>query len=189
MSLFWDYFRKTLRWVPVWNPGPLSAIAKGGAFAMDQARTAVLWLRDQFVPERCDDDYLARHAACRVITRQHYRETDGQYRFRVAHAYDWHLKGGIVQGLIEILEHYGFEHIVILNLRQEDPLKWAEFRVYARPGFWMESEDYDLLEFICNEYKAARSRLETIVVQLEASQPAYHGMEVITATWQTGEFS
>ena len=189
MSLFFDYFRKTLRWIPVWNPGPLSAIAKGGAFALDQARTAILWVRDQFIPERCHEEYIKRHAAARVISNKHYRETPGQYRSRVVHAYDWHLKGGIVRGLVQILEHYGFEHVVVYNLRQEDPARWAEFRIYVRPAFWMETEDYQLLEFLCNEFKPARSRLETIVVQIEASQNAYHGIEVVTATHQRVEFT
>lgn len=188
MGIFWEYFRKTLRWAPIWKEGSLSAMVKGASFALDIARTAILWLREQFVPEKCIDDHLPSHARSRGIPARHYRETHDQYRNRVSLAKLWHEKSGKIKGMEEILLYYGFEAIVF-NLRSEDEARWAEFRLYVRPKFWMESEDYDLLAEIANEYKAASAKLETIVVELEASHTAYHGIKIITATHQVVDFS
>jgi hypothetical protein len=186
MGLFWEYFRKTLRWAPIWREGSLSAMVKGASFALDQARTAILWLRDQFVPEKCIDDHLPNHARSRGIPGRHYRETYDQYRNRVALAKLWHDKSGKSKGMVEIFLYYGFEAI-ILNLRSEDSARWAEFRLYIRPNFWMETEDYALIREIANEYKAASAKLETIVIEFEAIQTAYTGMVILTATHQQVE--
>ncbi|MCG8551838.1 MAG: phage tail protein [Desulfobacterales bacterium] len=182
MSLFWDYFRKTLRWGPIWNDGALSAIAKGGAFSLDEARDSILWLREQFVPEKCIEDYLPAHARSRAIGLRHYRETEAQYRVRVSKARVWHEKGGKAKGISEILEHYGFEDVIVFSLRTEDEARWAEFRLYVRPTFWMAAEDYDLLNEIANEFKAASAKLESIVVQFEAGCTSYVGVEILNVS-------
>lgn len=187
MGLFWDYFRKTLRWAPIWKDGSLSALAKGASESLDEARTAVLWVRDQFVPERCDDDHLDAHARSRVVPGRHYRETYDQYRDRVVRAWDWHEKGGKARGLSEILEYYGFEEVKVTSLRAEDEARWAEFRLQVRPTFWMLQADYDLLTEIANEYKAATAKLETIVVQIEGSATVYVGLEILTVSIQQVE--
>jgi hypothetical protein len=182
MSLFWDYFRKTLRWGPIWKDGVLAAVAKGGAVGLDEARDNILWLRGQFMPDTCITEYLAKHAAGRVISSQHYRETIDQYRDRVVNAFAWHEKGGKARGLSEILEYYRFEDVQVYSLRSEDEERWAEFRLYVRPTFWMESEDYDLLKMIANEYKAASAMLESIVVQYESECTSHVGVQVRTAS-------
>lgn len=182
MSVFWDYFRKTLRWGPIWKEGVLAAVARGGAVGLDEARDNVLWLREQFVPDVCIAEYLARYAQGRAISLQHYRETDDQYRGRVVNAFAWHEKGGKSRGLAEILEYYGFEDVQVYSLRSEDEERWAEFRLYVRPTFWMEDADYALLNRIANEYKAASAKLESIVVQYEAGISAYAGVQVRTAS-------
>ena len=186
MGIFWEYFRKTLRWGPIWENGALSALVKGASFALDNSRSAILWIRDQFLPEKCDEEYLPQHAASRGISLRHYRETHEQYRTRINLAKIWHEKGGKIAGIVEILDYYGFE-VVIFNLRTEDPERWAEFRLYVRPKFWMESEDYDLLTEIANEYKAASAKLETIVVEFECTQAVYTGMAILTSTHQQVE--
>ncbi|MCP3942226.1 MAG: hypothetical protein GY710_12170 [Desulfobacteraceae bacterium] len=181
MGIFWQYFKKTLRWAPIWEDGPLSALVKGASFTLDTARTSILWIRDQFLPEKCDEEYIPMHARSRGIGVKHYRETHTQYRNRVTMAKVWHEKGGKNTGITEILDYYGFE-VVILNLRTEDADRWAEFRLYVRPKFWMMAEDYDLLTEITNEYKAASAKLETIVVEFELNQAVYTGITILTAT-------
>ena len=63
MGLFWTYFRETLRFPLIWAAGPLSAIAEGGAAAMDAAHTVIPWLREQALPSLCEDQFVASTVA------------------------------------------------------------------------------------------------------------------------------
>jgi hypothetical protein len=187
MGLFWNYFKHTLRWAPIWPAGALSAVTEGAAASLDDVRENELWLRSQFVPEKCMDSHLAAHALSRAIDNQHYRETSSQFRTRVSLAKAWHEKGGKTRGLEEILSYYGFPDTVVFNLRVEDSTRWAEFRLYVRPTFPMLPADYDLLNYISNEFKAASAKLESISVEIDAEVPAWHGIEVVSATYQAVE--
>jgi hypothetical protein len=122
MSLFWDYFKKTLRFMLIQKPGPLAQTAKGGAESLDRAREDALWLREQFLPAICDPEYLKRFGRSRGI-RRYWHETDEQYKNRVILAFVWQLLGGRHHGLSELLNYYGYSGVEIVNLRDEDPLR------------------------------------------------------------------
>ena len=106
MSLFFDYFRKTLRFPLIWKDGPLSALVRGAALALDQAREDILSCRTQAMPESCDPEYLDRIGAGRGV-RQWPNEPDDFYRERVRAAFAFFQMGGKRSGLEEILRRAG----------------------------------------------------------------------------------
>ena len=93
MGIFWDYFRKTLRFPLIWRPGPLAQLAKGGAEALDDTRGHIAWLRDQFTPETCDTTHLEHFARARGLRRWP-SETDDFWKRRVVLAYEFYRRGG-----------------------------------------------------------------------------------------------
>ena len=93
MGELWRYFKNILHWGPIQRPGPIQALAHGTAQGMEQAREDALYLRDQWLPARCDESMVPEHGLSRGIIR-HVSETGAQYRSRVVHAYAWHMLGG-----------------------------------------------------------------------------------------------
>ncbi|MBI4621031.1 MAG: hypothetical protein HY739_12870 [Desulfobacterales bacterium] len=168
MSLFWKYFKDTLRWPLIWKPGPLSVIVKGAALVLDDVRDSILWLRSQFKPETCEKEYIVRFARSRGIRRYNLETDDEKFKQRVIDAYAWQMLGGGIQGLPKILEQYGYICNKIVNVRHFDPDRWAEFRpevtLPENEGF--KEEDFDLIPFIVNDWKPARSKIDTIVMHV-----------------------
>lgn len=163
MGELWRYFKNILHWGPIQKPGPIQALAHGTAQGMEQAREDALYLRDQWLPARCDERMVPEHGLSRGIIR-HATETAAQYRSRVVHAYAWHMVGGKTEGLPEILKFYGFNALRIDNMRQWQPSRWAEFQLgLATPptqaGQQALLNDLDMLIWLVNEYKPARSVL------------------------------
>ncbi|MDK2955424.1 MAG: hypothetical protein PWQ57_920 [Desulfovibrionales bacterium] len=157
----WAYIRDTLRWPLVHRRGPLACILEGVAGEMDEALTAIKWLREQFCPELCEDDYIDLHGASRGLTR--YRlESDEQWRQRVVRAYAWQQLGGRHAGMPVILEYFGFPDAVFVNVRDEDEDRWAEFRVQLAADLLQSVDDSEFLAWLINEYKPARSKLASI---------------------------
>jgi hypothetical protein len=180
MEIFWRYFRDTLGWPLVRVPGALAAIVAGAASLLDQVREDMLWLRRQFNPATCEEQYLDHYAQARGI-RHHRLESADRFRARVVNAYTWQLQGGRVAGLFAILSHYGYAVVRIVNLRDEDPARWAEFRVVTDPpaeGFG--ADDYELLAWVINEQKPARSKLAGIRLTRSASLALFSGMALIS---------
>ncbi|MGE4297518.1 MAG: phage tail protein [Desulfovibrionaceae bacterium] len=157
---FWQYFRDTLAWPLIRRVGLLAALAEGGAGALDDVRDSEVWLRKQFHPGLAEAEHVATFARARGITR-HRLETDDQFRSRVVRAYAWQLLGGKQAGLPQILEHYGYAVERIVNLRDEDPERWADFRVELEAER-LQADDYELLGWILNDQKPARSKLADI---------------------------
>jgi len=93
MSVFWEYFRKTLRFPLIWPDGYLSLLVKGGAQVLDQVRDDILEYRRQAMPGSCDSQYLDRIASGRGITRWA-AEPDDLWRGRVVNAYMFNKTGG-----------------------------------------------------------------------------------------------
>lgn len=97
-SPFWTYFHDKLNWLPIFRPGPVSALMRGLALHMDEARQDILWLREQWNPATCEMWLLERYGASRGIFRTRF-DTDESYRKRVIYAYAWHKLGGKVNGV------------------------------------------------------------------------------------------
>ena len=179
MGVFWRYFKEALAWPLIRIPGTLAAVVEGAAGALDQVREDILWLRQQFNPATCEEQYLEHYARARGI-RRHRLESPGTFRARVVNAYAWQLQGGRVAGLIAILSHYGYAVVRVVNLRNEDATRWAEFRVITdTPAAGFLAEDYELLSWVINEQKPARSKLASIRINREASLGLFAGMVLI----------
>ena len=162
MSEFWKYFRDTLVWPLIHAPGPLSAVAKGAALALDLIRDDVVAFRRQWFPALCEPDFVPAHGKSRGLVR-HPKESPEQFQQRVVNAYAWHLLGGKTKGLPEILTLYGFPVHVIENMRDDSPMRWAEFQL----GFHFSDpqeqryiiDNFNFFVWVINEYKPARSVL------------------------------
>uniref|UniRef100_C6E6P4 Phage tail protein n=1 Tax=Geobacter sp. (strain M21) TaxID=443144 RepID=C6E6P4_GEOSM len=160
MGLLWTYFRDTLRAPFLAKAGPLAALVQGAAACLDTVRDVISTLRDQFLPARCEDVYLERFAASRGIVRAPLEPVE-YWQARVRFAYHWWARGGRASAMTEGLTiGFGFDSAKVVNLRAEDPLRWASFRVV------MEGGDGDILlrlnqiRWAINEVKPARSKLE-----------------------------
>ena len=163
MSEFWKYFRDALSWGLIQSPGPLQAVVRGAALALDQLRDDVVYFRHQWFPALCTPELVAAHGESRGIIR-HPKESAEQYRQRVVHAYRWHLLGGKTEGLPEILKFYGFNALLVESLRRYQPSRWAEFQIGLKTPVTQEAQeallaDLDTLIWLVKEYKPARSVL------------------------------
>jgi len=171
MGVMWDYFHNTLRWNLIrLTKSALSLLGEGGGNALDDTREAILWLRKQFLPETSETDYLTNYAASRSIVR-HPSETDAQFKMRVVRAWYWHYLGGKQAGMPKMLELYGYTGADIINWRQYDEERWAEFwcKLLPPPTQTFAEADYELLLWLLNEYKPARSKLVKLSIAVEES--------------------
>jgi P2-related tail formation protein len=169
MSIFKDYFFKTLRWPLIHRAGPLAALVEGLARSLDDMRQDIIWLRDQFNPWTCEPEMIVRHAESRGI-RQHATETDVRFRNRCIHAFAWQRLGGGQMGMPQILNHYGYPNTRMLNVRAEDSERWAEFRVNMEvPETGLKCEDYTVVKDVSNDQKPARSLLAGLNINAQVS--------------------
>lgn len=187
MGVMWDYFRDTLAWNLIrLKQGALAMLAEGGGAALDDTREAILWLRRQFLPQTSEAAYLANYGRSRGLVR-HPLESDDQWKRRVVGAYAWHLLGGKQAGLPQILEFYGYPGAAIINWRQYDPAKWAEFwcKLLPPPTQAFAAADYELLLWLLNEYKPARSKLVKLSIAVTESTPLGVGILAVQGDRQT----
>lgn len=192
-SPFWRYFHDRLNWLPIYNAGPLSAIAKGLALHLDDARSDILWLREQWHPAKCEDQSVPGFGKSRRITR-HAKENQKQFRNRVVNAWAWHMLGGKTLGLPEILKFYGFDAIRIENLRGWQPSRWAEFQLglmtpKTQAGQIELLDNLEMLIWLVNEYKPARSVLARIYTDVWNLTPAVWSGEKDQSGWSMGLWS
>ena len=187
MGIYWRYFRDTLRWPLLLHPGPLAALVEGAASALDAARLVILILRDQFLPARCEDAYLARFARSRGIVRNPL-EPDEHWLGRVRFAYHWWSRGGRASALAEGLRiGFGFSWVQVdtanttgdifdeldgaglvdeldgAGLEYNDNARWAEFFVTCGLGLTDQFDALAAIIWAINEVKPARSKLAGIV--------------------------
>lgn len=158
-SPFWQYFHDRLAWLPIFRPGPLSALAKGLALHLDSCRQDIIWLRDQWIVTRAEAEMVARYGESRGMPRFRF-DTDESYRNRVYNAFVWHKLGGKVRGLERIYAENGLEAAVSSS---PDPELWAHFRVRLDvSGLVFGIETGEMVFWLANEYKPARSVLEGV---------------------------
>lgn len=158
MGLFWEYFKKKLRLIYLSQAGPLALLGEGASKCLDEARANVLTLRNQFFPELCDEAFLANFARSRGIV-QAPLETKAHYQGRVRFAYLWWTRGGRAGAMrLTLMEFFGFGGVTIIPLREEDPTRWAEFRVEIEVfGANLEVSEAQI-DWAINEAKPARSK-------------------------------
>jgi len=181
MSVFKDYFFKTLRWPLIHCAGPLAALVEGLARAMDEVREDIIWLRNQFNPWTCDPDMIPKHAGSRGIS-QHVSETSEQFYKRCLHAFAWNRLGGGQIGMPQILAHFGYPDTSMYNVRREEPARWAEFKPNVPvPKGGLKAEDFTRISWAANETKPARSKLAGIRVESSMPGTVYAGGITYTA--------
>ena len=118
MSLFWKYF-KSLNFPLILKGGALAKAVMGGAESMDQARDDTFWLRDQFLPKKCDVEYLSEFAGARGLSRWPY-ETDDIFRQRVTLAYIFQKTGGRKEAMETLLSIAGIsDNIEVYECNEE----------------------------------------------------------------------
>lgn len=180
--MIWDYF-KQLNWPLIFQPGPVSALVKGGALALNQAYEDILWLIQQADPAQTESTHLHFHAESRGTPRWP-NEPEAFYRKRIVYAHAWQAQAGKPKGLTNILSEAGIaadiiEPAQIATMMEPDtprldgqslgflmttprdlkgfpPLDWAEFLVNMNWGT-TQAGQYQLARQIVAEYKAARS--------------------------------
>ena len=158
MGLFRDYFLKKLRFLLIQRPGPLAQLALGGADVLDGVRDDELWLRTQFFPLLCIDEFLARFARSRGIVRAAL-EPEEHYIGRIRYAYNWFIMGGKDAGMsTALINYFDLTEAVVRNLRFEDPERWAEFEVMVDGIKADLLTRLDQMEWSINEAKPARSK-------------------------------
>lgn len=187
MGLFWDYFKKELRFPFLLKGGALAMLAEGGGIVLDAARDVVLQLRDQFFPSRCEQAYLTNYARSRGIVRNPL-EPEEHWLARVRFAYNWWVRGGRASAMAEALRiGFDFADVMVINHGAEgslidetsglmlidettgaalnyerNSLRWAEFSVII---YFKGNESIytmDQIIWAINEVKPARSKLAEI---------------------------
>ena len=144
MSLFWDYFKNTLRFPLIWKPGTIAQLAKGGAQALDIAKDDITWLRKQFMPSECDLEHLQNHAEARGL-KKFRLEDDEFWRNRVANAFMFYKMGGTLKGLNYFFEAMSIEAEIVEPLEARQ--RWEDAGGKKLDGSWGLDGSVKLLDF------------------------------------------
>lgn len=175
MGLFWDYFTKTLRLPFIQAAGPLALLADGGAASLDAARDIVVALRDQFFPSRCDAEFLIQFARSRGIVRNPL-EPEEHWLERVRFTYHWWSRGGRASAMKEgLMLGFGFTAARVINMRDEDPAKWAQFRIELDGVSGDVLSRVDQIRWAIDEVKPARSKLFALRFAATSQSVEQHG--------------
>lgn len=187
MGLFWDYFKKELRFPFILKGDALAMLADGASVSLDDARDVALQLRDQFIPFRCEQVYLTNFARSRGIV-QNPLEPDDHWLARVRFAYNWWRNGGRASAMAEALRiGFNFAGVMVINHGAEgslidetsglmlidettgaalnyerDSSRWAEFSVIIYLNGYECLYTIDQITWAINEVKPARSKLAEI---------------------------
>ena len=162
MGIFWKYFKNSCRWIFIQQSGPIPAIVEGGSFLLDTARESILWLRDQFNPATSETDFAGKHAESRNI-RTLPGETEEQFLSRIIYALLWFRRAGKRPGMKDNFEVIGWPDTEIINCRDEDPERWAEFKLDLKAeGKTVSPENINTIIEMTNDQKPARSKLASI---------------------------
>ena len=173
---FWDWFRKTLRWPFLLLGGPIACVCEGIARAADTVLPDIHWFIAQCSPATCETEYVDRYGAARGLVR-HFRETEDMWRRRVCAAHAWHKLAGRTFGMPKILDHYGYSGSVMFNRALEgEPDLWAHFRVEFGGEYPVSDADYEVILWILNETKPAKSILESLTLVLKPKAMLFVGM-------------
>ncbi|MCP3922984.1 MAG: hypothetical protein GY714_10400 [Desulfobacterales bacterium] len=180
--MLWNYFKK-LNFIFTSSQDAIEVLLKGGSKSLDKAASDFVWLRKQFFPELCDEDYLMKHGKNRGVLQRE-NEPISDYRIRVSNAYTRGIGGGTEKTMKDMMKDYGFNNPEIVNLRAEDPTKWAEFRVESDGGNIDDQRLKNLIVEI-NELKPARSKLNSIRKNSEYKNEIFEGALIQKYTIKT----
>ena len=181
MSIFWKYFKNTCQWIYIQQPGPIPAIVEGGSFLLDTTRESILWLRDQFNPATSETDFAGKHSESRNIKTLP-GETEEQFFNRIIYALLWYRRAGKKPGMKDNFEVVGWPDAEIINCRDEDPERWAEFRLDLNAsGKTITPESIKTIVEVTNDQKPARSKLASIGLNSSLTRNDYFAGMMLTA--------
>lgn len=174
MGLFFDYFNSGLRWTLIEKIGPVRVLVQGAASALDEARNALVWIRNQFNPGTTTDTAsIESFAASRGIVRLPEEPYD-YYLARLINAFMWYRQGGTEPSLAEVLRLCGYDTIKVTNCRDIDPERWAEFIVDIIPDpddvLTSEAALLDMISIV----KPARSKCAGVRFAVHPSPALIH---------------
>ncbi|MGD9809630.1 MAG: phage tail protein [Deferribacterales bacterium] len=169
--MFFQYFSKTLKFPFLSAGSAITSLVKGMAAVLDDMVDVLYWLRKQFMPSECEEQYLRRFAESRSIKRYSFESAE-QYRDRIFGAYIFYALAGRVDGIKAIFEMYGLD-VAVQSLRDEDPERWAEFYlIFASVSADVLTRNTEYIEII-NDVKPARSKLAGIKYNMDIDGDVY----------------
>lgn len=172
MSLFFEYF-KNLNWLYLKENSAITAIIHGLSLVLDETKEKITWVRNQGIMGLCDDEYINDHARSRNIQTR-INETPEQFKRRVFYAFIWFRKSGRKSGMQESFNVAGFPDIGIINCRDEDPERWAEFKlIFDDENKFLTHDQIKTITEIANIQKPARSKLASIDLSDLMQQNSY----------------
>lgn len=188
MGLFWDYFKKELRLQSIAETGPIAMVTEGASVCLDVVRDIMNVLREQFLPELCEDAHLICFARSRGIVRNPL-EPEAHWLMRVRFAYNWWSRGGRASTMEQaLLIGFDFGAVSVVNMNKpfrlydegtmellDDEVTtnnileggseyWAEFMVIVKLKGNAISYTREQIIWAINEIKPARSRLSALVL-------------------------
>jgi len=173
MKIFYNYFFKTLNWMPLYKNSVISMLIAGISDYFERVKDDAIQSVKQFIPSMTDDENIQSIAISRGILRSKF-DTDHEFRKRVVGAYPFLKLAAKEVGLIEILSTYGLKGFQTVNVAIEDNAKWAEFdAVFSHNSIF--DGDNELLKQLINRYKPARSKIRKIEFSYNRIGTIYHG--------------
>lgn len=178
--MFKQYFFKVLNYLPLQKSKYIACIVEGLANYFDKIRKDIIFTRNQYIIPLADKKLISKYGSSRNILRSKF-DSDENYYNRVLNAYNWISLAGKEQGLIKILNNYGFQVGEFKNLGLENKEKWAEFEFKYPNKFIIE--DVERMVAVINQYKPARSRLASMITPYEIKGNVYiYGIYRIEST-------
>lgn len=157
-SLFFNYFKDKLRFFLLWKENAWWPVIRGIAHSLDQVRDDIKWVRDQYSPATCDDEFIELFGESRGIIRFPFEEK-AQFSQRVNEAYDYWKSAGITSTIQAWINKLGIAATIIeyKDKGTEDylaHLDWAEIYVQF-DSFYVSSEQKEYIQLLINDLKRA----------------------------------
>ncbi|MCL6479371.1 MAG: phage tail protein [Peptococcaceae bacterium] len=181
---FSDYFYYLLHRVFKRAPQPDSdadKLTKALGPNYDGAVEAIFKLREQAMVITAQGKALDQLGRDRLLPR-YGGESDDAYRLRLLNAFSIHSQVGTADAMTEAFKRLGFTEAEIIEMKQIDPDRWAEFKVVVglpESGF----SDLDRNSFLATIRKMKPAHTKLASLDLEASAVDIHGAGGDITAW------
>lgn len=181
---FSDYFYYLMHRVFKRAPQPDSdadKLTKALGPNYDEAMESIFKLREQSMVITAEGKGLDKHGKDRLLPR-YGGESDEAYRLRLLNAFSIHSQVGSEPSMAEAFNRLGFSEAQIIEMKQVDPARWAEFRVEVKipeSGF----SEVDRTSFLNTIRKMKPAHTKLASLDLVATPTDINGAGEDTATW------